>query len=553
MKKLISLLLTLVLACSLAIPAAAYADIPADSPLASEVQRAIDAGLMKGYSGDRFGYSDTMTRIQFVTVLARMDTRNQREQTTSDYITPDMAVDQDALRARSPEFLSALNSAARYDIVDRTVPFRPDAPITRREMSEMLVRFLGLKSAAQLAEKSATLPFTDVTTGKGYISVAYDIGMTRGTSPTTFAPDATATRGQAAAMLLRIHEKQTQKTTFTHGFYAISSYPQLDLALNLDAVSAGWSQMTWDGSTALLATTSANNNDFSVPSGYETVANALEGHRVPLHLNVYMDTTGHAADLLASPEGRQQAVEEIENELTVSYKALGRNPYDGVTIDFEGLRSSQEADFTAFLQELSETVHNLGKSLYVCVAPVLATGSYYDGYDYAAIGALADKVILMAYDYDTLDMSQFVGTEYYKTAATAPIDQVYWSLKIAAEKIDPAKLLLGFSCKNTAWQIDENGKLLSPKPFHPNMETVAKRLAQQDTTWGWSNKYQQSYAIYTGDDGSRYFLWYQSDDSVNAAMNAAKLLGITGTSLWRLGELPQYQFTRTDWNWAPVL
>lgn len=553
MKKLISLLLTLVMACSLAIPAAAYADIPADSPLAGEVRRAVDAGLMKGYSGGRFGYGDTMTRIQFVTVLARMDARNQNAQTTTNYITSDMAVDQDALGARSPEFLSALNSAARYDMIDRTVPFRPDAPITRREMSEMLVRSLGLKSAAQLAEKNATLPFTDVTTGKGYISVAYDIGMTRGTSPTTFAPDATATRGQAAAMLLRIHEKLAQKTTFTHGFYAISSHNQMDLALNMDAVSAGWSRMTWDGSTALLATTSANNNEFSVPTGYETVAGALADHRVPLHLNVYMDIAGNAADLLASPDGRQQAVEQIKNELTISYKTLGRNPYDGVTIDFEGLRGNQKSDFTAFLQALSEAVHGLGKSLYVCVAPVLTTGSYYDGYDYPAIGALADKVILMAYDYDTQDMSQFVGTEYYKTAATAPIDQVYWSMKIAAEKIDPTKLLLGFSCKNTAWRVDESGKLLSPKPVHPTTATVAKRLAQQDTTWGWSSKFQQSYTIYSGDDSSRYFLWYQDDNSVNAAMNAAKLLGITGTSLWRLGELPQYQLARTSWNWAPLL
>lgn len=549
MKKLISLLLTLVLAGSLAIPAAAYADIPTDSPLASEVQRAIDAGLMKGYSEYQFGYRDTMTRMQFVTVLARMDARNQNHMTTTDYITPDMAVDREVLRARNPEFLSALNSAAQYDIVDCTVPFRPDVPITRREMSEMLVRFLGLKGAAQLAEKNDTLPFTDVKEGKGYISVAYDIGMTRGTSPTTFAPDATATRGQAAAMLLRIHEKLSQKNTFTHGFYAISSHGQMDFALQMNAISAGWSRMTWDGSTALLSTTSANSNEFAVPAGYETVAGALADRRIPLHLSVYMDTTGNVADLLASPNGRQQAVEQIINELTIPYQTLGRNPYDGITIDFEGLRSNQKADFTAFLQALSEAVHGLGKSLYVCVAPVLTTGSYYDGYDYSAISALADKVILMAYDYDPQDMSQFVGTEYYKTAATAPIDQVYWSLKIAAKEIGPSKLLLGFSCKNTAWQIDENGKLLSPKPVHPATETVTKRLAQQDTTFGWSNQYQQSYAIYSGDDGSRYFLWYQSDDSIKAAMNAAKLLGITSASLWRLGELPSH----ASWSWDTLL
>ena len=55
---------------------------------------------------------------------------------------------------------------------------------------------------------------------------------------------------------------------------------------------------------------------------------------------------------------------------------------------------------------------------------------------------------------------------------------------------------------------------------------------------GWSDTYQQSYAVYTTEDGGRYFLWYQDGASVEAAMRAAKLLGVTGMSLWRLGSLP---------------
>lgn len=548
MKKLTSFLLSLVLALSLVAPAAAYSDIPVDSPLGSEVQRAVAGGLMKGYDENRFGYGDSMTRIQFITVLSRMDSRTHKQAVDAD-IPPEMGVDANALAASSPEFYAALRSAVQNDIVDHTIPFRPNDPITRGEMAEMLVRFLGLKSAAQLSERYAELPFHDVTTGKGYISVAYEIGMTQGTSPTTFSPKATATRAQAAAMLLRIRDKLAQNIDFTHGFYAISSYSQLDLTQKMDAVSAGWSRMTWDGSTALLSTTSADKNEFFVPSGYETVAKDLHGSNVRLHLNVYMDTTGNVAQLLASPNGRQQAVDQIVNELTISYKALGKNPYDGVTIDFEGLRYQQQEDFTAFLQELSTAVHGFNKTLYVCVAPVLTTGSYYDGYDYAAIGTLADRIILMAYDYDTKNMGQFLGTDFQKTAATAPIDQVYFSLKAAADVIDPAKLLLGFSSKNTAWKIDENGKLLSATPYHPDLQTVAQRLTQEDTVQGWSQAYQQSYAIYHDDMGTRYFLWYQDNNSVDAAMNTAKLLGINGVSIWRLGQIPQ----SLSWNWNSLL
>lgn len=538
MKKICSALLTLALMAVLALPTAAYTDVPESSPLAGEVQKATEYGLMNGYSSERFGYTDSMTRAQFVTVLDRM--LFQADTAATDYITPAMEVP-DII---SPAYRTAINHAARFDVVDRMIPFRPGEPITRGEMAEMLVRALGLKSAAQIAEKENNLTFTDITERAGYISVAYDIGMTKGTSATTFSPNATATRAQAAAMLVRIYEKLRQESDFVHGFYAISSYSQLDLAKRMNAVSAGWSRMVWDGKSALLSTTSAGGNEYHIPTGYQEATSVANN----LHLSVFMEGES-LKELLASESGRKQAVEQIVNELTVAYNALGKNPYSGVTIDFEGLRSPQKADFTAFLTDLCAALQPLQKELYVCVSPVLPTGSYYDGYDYAAIGALADRVILMAYDYGPSDMSGYVGTTYYKTASTAPIAQVYWGLKKLCEQVAPDKILLGFSCKNVAWQIDQDGKLLSDTPIYLSNETVAKRLEQSGTAIGWSQEYRQSYAIYETEDGSRYFLWYQDDRSTQSALNAAHLLGVHGVSLWRLGTIPTYG----NWNWNNLL
>ena len=442
------------------------------------------------------------------------------------------------------------------------MPLRPRDPITRGEMSEMLVRAMGLKSAAAAAEKQNTLPFTDVTARRGYIAVAYAIGMTKGITDTTFGPDLTATRAQAAAMLVRIYEKLHQDTDFIHGFYAISSHSQLDLAEDMDAVSAGWSRMTWDGETALLATTGAGNNEFAVPSGYDEVVDALDGSRVPLNLSVFMDGQS-LKDLLASESGRAQAVEQIVNELTVDYKTIGRNPYSGVTIDFEGLRSAQKADFTAFLTELSREVHILNKSLYVCVSPILNTGSYYDGYDYAAIGDLADKVILMAYDFEDRDMGRYVGATWTGTTPTptSPMDQVYVALRALTEEVSGEKIVLGFSCKNVAWEINaaDDPRLSSSTPVYVSNETLSQRLAQPDTERGWSDANQSPYAIYATEDGSHYAVWFDDEDSVRIRLNAAKLLGVTGVSLWRLGNIPQYTFTRepdgysTAWSWDGLL
>lgn len=75
MKKVLSYLLTLALTAALAAPmalAVGYTDIPEGAVLAGEVQKAVDYGLMNGYSATRFGYSDSMTRAQFTAVLVRM-------------------------------------------------------------------------------------------------------------------------------------------------------------------------------------------------------------------------------------------------------------------------------------------------------------------------------------------------------------------------------------------------------------------------------------------------------------------------------------------------
>lgn len=551
MKKLCSCLLSLALLCALAaVPAsAAYSDVPSGSALASEVEKAVGYGLMNGYSAGTFGYADPMTRAQFVTVLDRMLLPQDGDTTLVGHITPEMQVEYDAVRA----YYSSIDAAAEYGWVDTDEPFRPTDPITRGEMSEILVRALGLGGAAAIAEKNADLPFTDVTAGKGYISVAYDIGMTKGTTATTFGPNETATRAQAAAMLVRIYEKLRQDTGFLHGFYAISSYSQLSLMNSMDAVSAGWSRMTWDGTTALLATTTADGNEYAVPQGYEEVVAQAENNSVKLHLNVFMEGEDLKA-LLSSADGRAQAVEQILGELTVSYKTVGRNPYSGVTIDFEGLRSADAAAFTAFLTDLAQQVRALDKSLYVCVSPALTTGSYYDGYELGKIAALADKVILMAYDYE--DRSMAAGASALTAAPTSPMDQVYWSLKTAVDQVTAAgqsadKLVLGISCKNVAWKVSSTTDLTltAAAPFYISNDTLAQRLGQAGTVRGRSNTFRCPYAVYTTEDGSACFVWYDDAESVQARIDTAKLLGITGVSVWRLGTVPAYG----NWSWTEAL
>ena len=111
---------------------------------------------------------------------------------------------------------------------------------------------------------------------------------------------------------------------------------------------------------------------------------------------------------------------------------------------------------------------------------------------------------------------------------------------------DHSKIVLDYSTQCVAWQIDEAGKLVSGQPLYPDTKAVYQYLMDKETVKGWSQEEQMPYAIYKTEDGGRYFLWY---DTAKPRVNAAKLLGITGVSVRKLGSIPM----SSVWNWAFIL
>ena len=198
-KRIAACLLAAALACG-AVPAAAaptYTDVPAGSWAAPYIAGATEAGLFQGVEENVFGMGQTMTRSQFVTTLCRLfgwEMVSPAEPSFSDcepfrwyYAAVETALAEGAI----PEYLSA---------------FRPNDPITREEMASMLVRSLGYNALAGRMS-GASLPFPDVKSNRGYIALAYDMGLITGHPDGTFQPDAPSTREQAAAVLMRAYEK----------------------------------------------------------------------------------------------------------------------------------------------------------------------------------------------------------------------------------------------------------------------------------------------------------------------------------------------------------
>ena len=541
-KRILSFCLVMMMLCGL-VPVSAkaeFTDVPAGWAR-DEVYAAQEAGLMDGVGGGLFGYGQPILRRDFVIILGRM-----LGWTVTSPASPSFT----DVPAGS-YYYGHVETASALGVVDASGAFEPERPITRGEMVTMLVRGLGYQRLSQQVAAYGH-GFSDVPEDlSGYITVAVDIGMTNGLTATTFGPDEPATREQAAAMMMRVYRRLHAGTSWLHGFYAFSSYDQRNLISGMDAVSLGWARMSMSADGPWLNTGRAGDNEWNIPTAYESITEYLKDLNKPAHLDVYMDMTEQAQTsggeapalrvLLADAAYREKAVDLLVAEATRVYSAIGRSPYSGVTVDFEGLRAQDKAGFSAFVVALGQKLRALNLKLYVTVQPAVFGDAYYDGFDFRAIGDSADKVILMAHDYHPTNLSGLVGSTWQLRTPLTPFAQVYYALRAATHAQtgvrDTGKLALAISFSTIGWELDEQGRVLSPTKVNPTPATLAQRLLQSDAVTGWSEEYRNAYATYnTG--GRSYHVWYEDARAVQDKIVLARLFGITGVSLWRIGTIP---------------
>ena len=485
---------------------AQFPDVPTDHWAYNEVVKASEIGFISGMDDGTFGLGQTVTRGQFVSMMCRM-------------------FGWELVDAKSGSFADNQDVNQWY--------------------------FKSVETAA-----AAASPFTDVTSNKGYINLAYDFGIVSGKGAGQFVPNGTATREEAAAMMLRCYNKMNSDTDFIHGFYAFSSYGQKELAKEMDAVSFGWSKMEYrDGQGIVVNTLYENNNEWAVPEGYEQIVEELQSSGVQTNLNIFLSDATAAQTILNSAENRTAAVNAIMEEVTVTYKKLGRNPYEGVTIDFEGLRGSTlKQNFVAFLKELDTALTAEGKSLYVAVHPATKDGSYYDGYDYKAIGEIADKVIMMAYDYEAKSISSDVQQSGFTTTPVSPFDQVYYGLHAITDDstgvADSSKVVLGMSpSSNVEWDL-QNGVIVNSQGIDNDYDTLQSYL-QSGATSEYSEKYRNPYMTVQDGDTTKV-IWYEDSRSIRDKIDLAKMMGVNGVSFWRLGLIPDENTTAYSNIWSTV-
>src|SRR5579859_7029986 len=201
---------------------------------------------------------------------------------------------------------------------------------------------------------------------------------------------------------------------------------------------------------------------------------------------------------------------------------LSSGRYRGLTIDFETFPPSGQAGYLALLQELSGDLHARGMKLYVAVP------SHSGEYNYPAIAAVADGVVLMNYD------------EHYPGGASGPVASQDWfveNLKFAKNVIPQEKIICAIANYGYDWvQKPKNGVL--PAGAHDSSVSVqeawlAARDSEEDVNF--DDDAMNPHFSYLDENSLRHDVWFLDAVTALNHMRSAQTLGIKTFALWRLG------------------
>lgn len=210
------------------------------------------------------------------------------------------------------------------------------------------------------------------------------------------------------------------------------------------------------------------------------------------------------------------------NSLVNRASALG---VYGINIDFEEVAATDRAAFTAFVQKLTTAAHAKKLKVSIDLLRGDASWNHQTAYDQAAIGAIVDTVIIMAYD------EHWKGSK--EPGSVAGLHWVEEGVKQYLEYgIPRSKLMLGIPFYVREWRIDAAGKLIDNRAILmeelPNLiaETKAKGVFDPE-----SGQFKYSYAK----DGFTHVFWAETHDTVLKRIAIAEKYDLAGIAAWRLG------------------
>lgn len=344
---------------------------------------------------------------------------------------------------------------------------------------------------------------------------------------------------------------------------------------SLDSISFAWARIYSDLSEGVNTILGKNGNTmFYYPSDYLQVLKYAKSKNKSIQLNIFSDSV-NAQKIFPYEEQRAKAIKAIV-DLIKQDVSLGEQIYfDGVVIDVEGLQNKDSNGnlviinnktisswYSQFLKELKNELNKINKKMFVAVNSLLN----YTGYDYKQISAIADKMIVMAHDYEPVtklnksEILQYTGYNCVNPIdSLAPIKKIQKAMediKKYVNKSDLKKVMLQISFDAAQWRfsipagstwdkISKNAMSLEARNT-PTYQMIYDRIQNTDgkgvgISYGYNNELQSPFIQYlNASDNTHNVILYENNKSIKAKIDLTKQYGLGGISLWSLANVPDY-------------
>ncbi len=484
-------------------------------------------GVIEGYEDLTYRPNDSLSREAFVKLLVNAALPNAGNVRSA---AGARLTDVTAERWSYPYITAALEKQWIDFMPDASGALHPELAVKREEVAAAIGKYLLSLEASDFAKRWTEGEWTkerelrrfsdDGAIGRSlapYVYFAVRQGIMEGDG-NGFRPASSLTRKEAAATVYRLlNAGLAQRKLEVTGFYAIRSYPAIQRMPLLDRVAFGWAGLSYTGAGSAKLDTKST--EYRFPDGWQEPVDAAARAKLGKELMVFAaEPHDRLKEFLRDAAARKSFVESLKSVLAETGEAFA-----GVCLDLEGLKDADAAaDYVAFLREVKAGLGS--KTLTVAVPPTY----YYKGYDLRGIGEVADRVILMAYDFTHQDSG----------LPSAPLPLVGDTVKQALGSVPKEKLVLGISKQANQW-IATGGKVTLAQP---EIAEVEKRLASPGVTLNRAYPYYLKEIAFQDERGS-HTMYYEDADSIAKKLWLAKYYGLKGVSLWHMGNV-----TAADWD-----
>ena len=198
-------------------------------------------------------------------------------------------------------------------------------------------------------------------------------------------------------------------------------------------------------------------------------------------------------------------------------------------VDFEYVGAENAQPYAQFLQQLKDVVAPLGYQVWVALAPKVRgnqEGILYEGHDYPSLGNIADRSLLMTYEW---------GYTYGPPLAVSPINQVRRVVDYGVSVIPPERIFLGVPNYGYDWTLPYVAGESRARSLG-NVEAVDLARLQNATITFDETAQSPTFRYFVRQNGTpvEHEVWFEDGRSVQSMLALVPEYGLYGIGIWNI-------------------